>query len=218
MEWEIVSKDKVTVLHLLLLLFIMIFLIWSIIKPINYSIWSMEVIPAVVVLIITIMAYRKFRLTTLSYVIIAILSILMFIGGHYSYSKVPLFDWIKDYFDFKRNHYDRFGHFIKGLMTIVIREILLRFTPLSIGKWLVFIALSITLAIGALYEIIEWAGTKVFGGGKSSKEFLGIQGDIWDAQWDMSLLVIGSILALLIFSKLHTKQLEDSIKWKKEKK
>ncbi|HYK73952.1 MAG TPA: DUF2238 domain-containing protein [Pseudoneobacillus sp.] len=212
------NRDKTTVIHIILLLLIIIFFIWSIIKPINYSVWSMEVLPAVVVLIITIKAYHKFRLTTLSYVIITILMILMFIGGHYSYSKVPLFDWIKDYFDLKRNHYDRLGHFLKGLIAIVFREILLRTTSLTMGKWLVLITFCITLSLGALYEIIEWAGTKIFGGGKPSKEFLGTQGDIWDSQWDMSLLVIGTLLALMIFSKYHTKQLKPFLNWKKEKK
>ncbi|WP_442599725.1 DUF2238 domain-containing protein [Neobacillus sp. D3-1R] len=212
------SKDKITIIHFFLLLIIMIFFIWSFIKPINYEIWSMEVLPAVAVIILAIKIYPTFRLTTLSYIIITILTILMSIGGHYSYAKVPLFDWIKDHFDLQRNHYDRLGHFLKGLMAIVIREILLRLTPLSIGKWLILITFCITLSIGALYEIIEWAGTKLFGGGMPSKEFLGMQGDIWDAQWDMFLLAFGTILALLFLSKIHTKQMGKLIKIKIEKK
>jgi len=59
-----------------------------------------------------------------------------------------------------------------------------------------------------LYEIIEWLVSKITKGGKASKEFLGTQGDIWDSQWDMLLTLVGSILALLIFSKLHTKLLK----------
>ncbi|WP_249476422.1 DUF2238 domain-containing protein, partial [Bacillus altitudinis] len=81
-------------------------------------------------------------------------AIMMFVGGHYIYSKVPLFDWIKDAYDLKRNHYDRFGHLLKGLFAIVLREILLRKTPLTKGPWLVAIVLSMSLAIAALYEII----------------------------------------------------------------
>ncbi|MRC99865.1 DUF2238 domain-containing protein, partial [Bacillus thuringiensis] len=85
--------------------------------PARYSSWAAEAIPAVLGLIIIIAIYNKFRFTTLSYIIIAILAIIMFIGGHYTYSKVPLFNWIQDVFDLKRNHYDRFGHLIKGLFT-----------------------------------------------------------------------------------------------------
>jgi putative membrane protein len=195
-------------IHLFLLLVVTAVFIWSAIKPASYLTWLLEVSPAVAGLIIVIAMYNKFRFTTLSYVIIAILAISMFIGGHYIYSKVPLFDWIKDTYDLKRNHYDRFGHLLKGLFAIVLREILLRKTPLTKGPWLFTIVISISLAIAALYEIIEWLVSKISKGGEASKDFLGIQGDIWDTQWDMLCCLIGSIVALLIFSKLHNRLLK----------
>ncbi len=171
-------------------------------------IWSAEAIPALVILAIAIFKYKSFRLTTMSYLIIAILSITMFIGAHYTYSKVPLFNWIKDYFDLERNHYDRLGHFLKGLSVIIIREIILRTTPMSKGKWLITFILSISLAISAIYELIEWLAAVLAKGRKVSADFLGTQGDKWDAQWDMALTFIGSIIALLLLSKLHDKLLK----------
>ncbi|MCL6571110.1 MAG: DUF2238 domain-containing protein [Bacillus sp. (in: Bacteria)] len=200
-------RDKSTTINLILLFLVTAVFIWSVIQPAGYLLWIMEVLPAIVVLIFVITTYNKFRLTTLSYIIIAILSIIMFIGGHYTYSKVPLFNWIKDYFDLNRNHYDRFGHFLKGLFAIVIREIVIRRTLLTRGFWIISVTLSFSLAIGALYEIIEWLASQIAKGKKASTDFLGMQGDIWDAQWDMLLLLLGSILALLIFSKLHNKLL-----------
>jgi putative membrane protein len=189
----------------------MVVLIWSLIKPSEgYMVWLMEVLPSIIVLIFLITIYNKFRLTTLSYIIITLLILLTFIGGHYSYSKVPFFNWIRDYFDLERNHYDRFGHFLKGLMVIVIIEILLRKTTLLKSKTTAFIGLCITLAIGAFYEIIEWASTTIAKGGKATKDFLGMQGDIWDAQWDMFLLLVGSILAVLFLTKLLYKAVEKS--------
>jgi putative membrane protein len=205
-----VSRKKGSSIHFFLLFVVMLVLIWSLIKPEEgYKVLLMEVLPSVLVLVFLILRYNQFRLTTVSYVIITILVILTFIGGHYSYSKVPLFTWIKDYFDLQRNHYDRFGHFLKGLMVIVIIEILLRKTVLLKSKTTNFIALCITLAIGAFYEIIEWASTKIGKEGKATKDFLGMQGDIWDAQWDMTLLLVGSILSL-IFTKILYKGLEKS--------
>jgi putative membrane protein len=198
-------------IHLFLLLVVTAVFIWSAIKPASYLSWLLEVGPAVVGLIIVIAAYNKFRFTTLSYAIIALLSISMFVGGHYIYSKVPLFNWIKDAYDLKRNHYDRFGHLLKGLFAIVLREILLRKTPLTKGPWLVTIVLSMSLAIAALYEIIEWLVSKISNGGEAAKNFLGIQGDIWDTQWDMLCSFIGSIVALLIFSKLHNRLLKKEV-------
>nr|WP_144549021.1 DUF2238 domain-containing protein [Peribacillus simplex] len=201
------GRNKSILIHLILLLLVTAVFIWSVIKPEGYLIWTMEVLPAVVFLIFVLATYNKLRLTTLSYFVIAVLSITMFIGGHYTYSKVPLFNWLKDHYDLTRNHYDRFGHFLKGLFAIVIREILIRKTPLTKGPWLFAVTLSFALAIGALYEIIEWITAIISKGGKASKEFLGTQGDIWDAQWDMSLTLIGSILVLFTLSKLHDKLL-----------
>ncbi|WP_404446587.1 DUF2238 domain-containing protein [Sutcliffiella horikoshii] len=196
-------------MHFFFLFVVILVLIWSLIKPEEgYMILLVEVLPSVLVLIFLISTYNRFRLTTVSYVIITLLVILTFIGGHYSYSKVPLFSWIKDYFDLQRNHYDRFGHFLKGSIVLVIIEILLRKTALSKSKTTNFIALCITLAIGAFYEIIEWASAKIGNEGKVTKDFLGMQGDIWDAQWDMALLLIGSILSLF-FTKILYKDLKN---------
>lgn len=201
------GRNKRILIHLILLLLVTAVFIWSVIKPEGYLIWTMEALPAVVFLIFVLATYNKFRLTTLSYFVIAVLSITMFIGAHYTYSKAPLFNWLKDHYDLTRNHYDRFGHFLKGLFAIVIREILIRKAPLTKGPWLFAVTLSFALAIGALYEIIEWITAIISKGGKASKEFLGTQGDIWDAQWDMSLTLIGSILVLFTLSKLHDKLL-----------
>ena len=200
--------SKHSKIHLILLGIVIVVFIWSAIKPAAYLDWIAEVSPAVIILSIVITTYNKFRFTTLSYSIIALLSILTFIGGHYTYSEVPLFNWIKEEFNLHRNNYDRFGHFLKGLSAIVIRELLLAFTPLTRGAWLSGITISIVLAIAALYEIIEWLSTKISKGGKTSKDFLGMQGDIWDAQWDMSLAFVGAVLTIVIFSKIHDKLLK----------
>lgn len=195
--------------HLIFLIIVLGVFIWSLIKPKEgYGIWILEVLPAVIGLIILVITYKRFHFSTLSYLIVVILASMTFIGGHYTYDDVPLFNWIKDHFDLKRNHYDRFGHFLKGFIVIVIREILMRKTPLNRGAWLAFISLSISLSIAALYEIIEWVYSAIRTGGKESKEFLGMQGDMWDAQWDMALTLLGSIFALLILSKLHNKYLK----------
>jgi putative membrane protein len=187
------KKDGIKIIHLLLLLVVIAVFIWSAIKPASYLTWMLEVSPAVVGLIIVILA------------------ISMFIGGHYVYSKVPLFDWIKEVCNLERNHYDRFGHLLKGLFVIVLREILLRKTPLTKGPWLFTIVISMSLAIAALYEIIEWLASKIAKGGKAIKDFLGTQGDIWDTQWDMLCCLVGSIVALLIFSKLHDRLLKKEV-------
>ncbi len=195
-------------IHITLLVIVSIVFIWSVIKPSSYLDWLAEVSPGIVAILVVTALYRKFRFTTLSYCIIALLAILTFIGGHYTYSEVPLFNWIKDEFHLQRNHYDRFGHFLKGLLAIVIREIVIRKTPLTKGAWLTGITISIILAIAAFYEIIEWLSTRISKGSRGAKDFLGMQGDRWDAQWDMFLALLGTVFALLLLTKLHDKLLK----------
>jgi putative membrane protein len=194
--------------HMTLLLLVSVVFIWSVIKPADYLTWFAESGPSIIIIIILIATYNKFRFTILSYTIMAILFILTFIGGHYTYAEVPLFNWLQEVYELKRNHYDRFGHFLKGSSVIVVIEILLKNTHLKRGMWLNGIAVSLVLAVAALYEIVEWLSTKLPFAQKEKEDFLGMQGDKWDAQWDMSLAFIGSILAILIFSSLHNKQLK----------
>nr|WP_216366459.1 DUF2238 domain-containing protein [Geobacillus sp. BMUD] len=202
-----VEQARQTRVHGLLLLIVAAVFVWSAIRPASYAVWALEVAPALIGLAIVIALYRRFPLTTMSYVIIAMLAILMLIGGHYIYSKVPFFNWIKEAFHFERNHYDRFGHFLKGTFAIVLREIVLRKTPLPRGPWLFTIVTSMSLAIASLYEIIEWLVSLISKGGKASKDFLGTQGDIWDTQWDMLCTLGGTLMALWLLSKWHDRQL-----------
>jgi putative membrane protein len=197
-----------TRLHLFLLIMVIAVLVWSSINPSGYPIWVLEVGPSVISVIIIVLYYRKIRFTTLTYTIIALLSILTFIGGHFTYDDVPLFEWLKETYDLKRNHYDRLGHFFKGALFIVFREVLILKTSLNTGKWVQFLAVSITLSLAAIYEIVEWIVSIL--SNKTSQDFVGAQGDVWDAQWDMALTFLGSLLAMLFLTRWHNRQITRS--------
>src|SRR5262249_2746042 len=146
-------------------------------------------------------------LTPLAYWLILAHSIVLFVGGHYTYAQVPLFDWIRDALGQQRNNYDKLGHFMQGFVpAVVIREILLRKKVLPRGGWLNFIVVCIVLAISATYELIEWA--VALQSGDASTAFLGTQGDPWDTQSDMFTALIGGIVSLVVCSRLHDRQLE----------
>lgn len=195
------EKNKINSVHIILLCFASIVFVWSAIKPASYLTWVMEVLPAVTGILILLFTYNRFQFTTLSYAIIAILTVFMFIGGHFTYAKVPLFEWLKNHYDLKRNHYDRFGHFSKGFLAIPIRELLIRRTCLKPSKWLVFLTLCVILALSACYEIAEWLAAEILG--RAANDFLGAQGDIWDSEWDMALALSGGVLCLLALSVFH---------------
>ncbi|HRE32080.1 MAG TPA: DUF2238 domain-containing protein, partial [Candidatus Berkiella sp.] len=123
------------------------------------------------------------------------------------YAKVPFFDFIREYWQFSRNNYDRIGHIAQGFIpAIAIRELLLRTSPLKIGKWLVAIILFSCLGISATYEILEWVVPAFTG--EAVDSFLGTQGDPWDTQKDMFCALIGAIVSLLMLSKWYDKFLQ----------
>jgi putative membrane protein len=149
---------------------------------------------------------RRFPLTPLLYGLLFAHAVILMVGGHYTYARVPFGFWMQDAFDFARNHYDRIGHLAQGFVpAILAREILLRRTPLVPGGWLFLLVLSVCLAFSAFYELLEWWTALL--GGIAATDFLGTQGDVWDTQWDMFLAGVGAAAALLLLSRLHDKQL-----------
>ncbi|MBY0541119.1 MAG: DUF2238 domain-containing protein [Campylobacterales bacterium] len=180
--------------------------IWSAINPKDLFTWILEVIPAVIALIILIFTYNKFRFTSLVYSLILIHCIILMVGGHYTYAQVPLFDFIKEFFNQDRNNYDKLGHFAQGFIPAMIaREIIIRKKIISIEAWRNFFIVCFCLAFSAFYELIEW-WVAIFSN-DTADDFLGTQGYIWDTQSDMAWALIGSILALILLRNYHTKQL-----------
>jgi len=160
---------------------------------------SLAAILALVALAVT---YRKFQFTPFVYALIMLHACILFVGGHYTYVEVPLFNWIRDHFHLARNDYDRVGHFAQGFVpALVAREVLLRRKIVLRRGWLFFIVLSICLAVSATYELLEWR--VAVGTGSAADAFLGTQGDPWDTQEDMATAAIGALTALLFFSRWH---------------
>jgi putative membrane protein len=174
--------------------------------------WWLEVGPVLIGLPVLVWTYGRFPLTRLLYWLLFAHGLILILGGHYSYARVPVGFWVQDAFDLARNHYDRLGHLAQGFVPAILgREILLRCSPLGPppggwGGWLFLTVTSICLAVSAFYELIEWWAALAFGG--SAESFLGTQGDVWDTQWDMFLALCGALAAQLALGRVHDGQLE----------
>ncbi|HSG54096.1 MAG TPA: DUF2238 domain-containing protein [Paracoccaceae bacterium] len=141
--------------------------------------WWMETAPVFIGAALLIATWRRFPLTDLLYVLIFVHALVLMLGAHYTYARVPLGFWAQEVFDLARNHYDRVGHFVQGFVpAIIAREILLRCSPLVRGWWLFAVSAVFCLAISAFYEMIEW----------------------WAA-------LIGACTALVLLSKVHDRAL-----------
>jgi putative membrane protein len=183
-------------------------LIWSGINPKDYFTWFLEVLPALIGFIIIAATYPRFRLTPLTYLLILIHCIILMVGGHYTYAEVPLFNWVRDFFNMERNNYDKIGHLAQGFIPAIIsREILVRKEVITQNNWMIFIVICICLAISAFYELIEWWAALL--SGAAADAFLSTQGDVWDTQSDMALALVGTILALVLLSKVHDRQIRE---------
>jgi putative membrane protein len=192
---------------LVLLILALCALVISGITPLERGTWWMEVFPIIIGFPILVATYRSFTLTSLTYRLIFLHALILMLGGHYTYAKVPLGFWIQDAFGFARNHYDRIGHFAQGFVpAMIVREILLRCTALRPGPWTQFLVACVCLAISACYEFIEWWAAVLLGSGADA--FLGTQGDPWDTQWDMFLALVGAIVSLTLLSRFQDRQLQ----------
>ena len=175
-------------------------------KPFDLTTWFLEVFPVLIAIPLLAVTRGGFPFTRLLYWLIFVHALILMVGGHYTYARVPLGFWMQDWFDLARNHYDRIGHVAQGFVPAMItREILLRRSPLVRGKWLFFLVLCVCMFVSVFYEFIEWWIALIAEG--ASIEFLGTQGDVWDTQWDMFLAFCGAILAQALLARVHDRQL-----------
>jgi len=192
------SKSKYEVL-----LFGVYLIFWALIA-INaryFEGWMSENLLVIPFLIIIYFLHRWFKFSKISYSLIFLFMVLHVVGSHYTYSEVPLGEWMRQFFDLSRNHYDRVVHLCFGLLwAYPIREISMRIGNLK-GFWAVWIPVEFILALSCVFELIEWAFVVAFGGDLGIA-YLGTQGDIWDAQKDMALAGLGSIITMLITSSI----------------
>jgi putative membrane protein len=185
-------------------------LAWSAVRPWRYDIWALEVFPAVLAFFLLVATWRRFPLTDLLYTLIFLHALILIVGGHYSYARVPLGDWLREAFHLARNHFDRLGHFAQGFVpAMVAREILLRRRVVRGRGWLFFLVVCIALAISASYELLEWAVAVL--SSEKAEDFLAMQGDPWDTQKDMALAGIGAVAAQLLLARWHDRQLQEYV-------
>ena len=193
---------------LALLLVVLAVMVWSSVSPYDGVTWFLEALPVIIAIPLLWFTRSTFPLTRLAYYLIAFHAVVLLVGAHYTYARVPPGDWVAQWLVLERNHYDRFAHVVQGFVpAILAREILIRKQVVADGRWLFFLVCCFCLAFSACYEIIEWQSA--VWGGDGSMEFLGTQGDVWDAQWDMMLALCGAVVGQWILANRHRRQLAE---------
>jgi len=183
-------------------------LIASGIAPHDRVTWVLEAGPVMIAAPLLLATHGRFPFTTLAYVLICIHGLILMLGAAYTYAEVPAGNWVQEWLGLARNPYDRLGHLAQGFIpAIIAREILIRTFRFAPGGFLFFVVTCIALALSAFYELIEWWAALALGQG--ADHFLGTQGDEWDTQWDMFLALVGALVAQLLLSRLHDREIRN---------
>ena len=199
----------------LLLAIVIVALIVSGIAPKDRLTWLLEVVWAIIAIPVIALNWRRFPLTRLLCWLLVAHALVLIHGGAYTYAETPIGFWLRDTgialgLEIQRNPWDRVGHLMQGFVpAILARELLLRCTPLRRGGWLVYLVLAACLSFSAFFELIEWWSALIYGA--DADAFLATQGDVWDTQWDMFLCLVGATMSLLLWSRVHDRQLGNQI-------
>jgi putative membrane protein len=179
--------------------------VWA--PPAGRMSWALEVVPGLLEVAVLVATYRRRPLSHLVYCTVFVHVLVLIYGGYYTYALTPLGEWAKETFALGRNHYDRVGHVALGLFPVFLaRELLLLTSPLRRGRWLFWLSVSLVFAFAAFWELLEWWVTLLVAS-DVGQAFLGSQGDIWDAQWDMLLALLGALLSSCVASGVHDRSM-----------
>ncbi len=180
-----------------LALVILALMLWSSINPAMIDVWIAEMIPVIIIYLLLVFTYKRFQFSNLAYTLMAGWLIMHSIGAHYTFAEVP-FAWFAQLTGLEdRNHFDRIAHFMVGFYAYPTAELLLRHNLASFKTALLF-GLFMIMSVAAGYEIIEWWFAQYYGG-DAGIEFLGSQGDPWDAQKDMLMDTLGAVSSLILY-------------------
>jgi len=182
------------------------FLVWSGIAPNDRIVWALEVFWVAIVIVMWAVWLRKHPVTMVTFTLVVIHCVILIVGGIYTYSKVPAGIWVQEWMGRPRNDYDRLGHFIQGFApALVWREVFIRNAIVVMRGWLAVIVVGMCLAFSALFELLEFASALLLG--EDSINFLGAQGDVWDAQWDMLFCMVGAAMAVAMLGPMQDRQI-----------
>ncbi|MBO3746256.1 DUF2238 domain-containing protein [Streptosporangiaceae bacterium NEAU-GS5] len=176
-------------------------------QPHDRLTWFLETFWVMIGLPLVVLTWRRFPLTSLLCCLLALHALVLIVGGYFTYERVPFGYWLQDVFDLSRNPYDRIGHLTQGFVpAILVRELLVRTSPLRRSAWLGPLTVCVCLAFSAFFELLEWWTS--LAAGQAADAFLATQGDVWDTQWDMFCALIGAVTSLLLLSRLHDRQID----------
>ena len=181
-------------------------MLWSRLYAADRLTWWLESLWVVGGLPVVVWVARTHGITRLLLILLAVHAVVLLVGARYTYELVPIGELVQSWTGSDRNHFDRFGHFLQGFVpAIIARELLRRTSTIGDTRWLTGLCIACALAFSAMFEMIEWLAAVALG--VAADSYLGTQGDIWDAQWDMLCALVGASASMLLLSRYHERLL-----------
>jgi len=181
--------------------------VWSAIGADDKATWAFEVLPLALVLVVFAVRRRWFEFSDLTYGWIAFFFVIQCVGGRYTFAEVPMPQGVLDALGIDRNPMDRIGHFFQGFVpALVLREWLIRRRGMHAGGTVFWLVTGCCLGFSGAYELLEMAVVLVFYP-DAGPEWLGMQGDPWDAQWDMTMALSGAVVAQVLLGRWHDRSM-----------
>lgn len=170
--------------------------------------WALENLIVIIAVALLAANRRRLPLSKFSYTLIFLFLSLHEVGAHFTYSEVPYDEWFRSFtgrslnaiLGWERNHFDRALHFSSGLLlALPVRQLTLPLTGRT-GIWSWVAPMSLLMASAGLYELLEWGAASVFGN-DLGMAYVGAQGDVWDAQKDVALAHLGSLIGFILMAR-----------------
>ena len=177
--------------------------IWSWPGAGDQATWAFEVLPLAAIVVVFAVRRRWFRFSNFAYAWLTWFFFIQCLGGRYTFAEVPFPAAWTEWLGLERNPVDRIGHFFQGFTpAIQLREWLIRRRSMRPGRTVFWLVTGCCLGFSAAYELLEMATVLLFYP-EAGPEWLGMQGDPWDAQWDMTMAVSGAVLAQVLLRRIH---------------
>ncbi len=174
------------------------------VAPVDRHVWILQNVGIVGACFGLAITRRRISFSRISYLCVFVFLCLAEIGAHYTYPMTPYDAWftkltghsLNALVGWERNNFDRIVHFSYGfLLAHPVRELFLRVVDVR-GFWGYALPLDVVMSTSMMFELVEWASATMFANGDPN--FVGIQGDIWDAQKDMAVASLGALLAMCL--------------------
>jgi len=196
---------KIDKTKLALVLFVAIATIITCINPIYPHEQLLQHIGTVLLFIPLITDVFKKAMPISAFVGLVCFTILHVIGARYIYSYVPYKEFAvslgivdSGFFQDPRNHYDRLVHFSFGVLLFPYLVFVCKKCFKQQRFIAVFMAWLMIQTGSMIYELFEWLLSIVMSS-DAADSYNGQQGDMWDAQKDMALAMLGSTAMLLFY-------------------